>query len=442
MENKIIKCNICKIKLDIKTSKYNNNEDKIFLCKLCSDKIKANNINKQNILVEKECYFCKDKFKESFRNHGILYHGNKIHVCAKCKYVENICEICRKSYKILRVKAENNKTCSGRCRSINNIKSMNTKASIIKRTANQIKNKTGIYSEEAKLNKIKFCNNQVKNKEGIFNPSKQKEYSKLGIKAQRENNQGFFNKDLQEKIHKYEKENKIGSFFNPEQREKARLKGISIQKANGVFAMYIKYCKECKKETRHIGNRCFECDPWDNGGGFHQEYCKICKKQTLHNGSVCFICNPWEGSFDRNLFYLSKFNLISIESLEKIISFLQIDKYKGISGVWSKYNSNGIILDIAETKDIGKEMLFSIRALDLGKQNINKSDEEIIKQYNNSGIYIKYRNMAKYGNIIFKIDIINENDKIKRQNIEAQLAHDKKPLFWNPAPGQNIKIEE
>jgi hypothetical protein len=204
-----------------------------------------------------------------------------------------------------------------------------------------------------------------------------------------------------------------------------------------------KYCNVCKSTTFHVGNRCVICKPWPGpiGKGMELKWCNNCKKETFHVGNRCFNCNPWKtnNSFNRDLFYSDKLNLITFSSLNRDVMLTDIDKYKGIPGVWCKLDHNGIVLDVSQTKDLQKEMLFSIRALAIGKKNNLFSDEQMeLKYKNKSGIYKKYRNIAKNGVIIFKIIAIEE-DKEKRLAIEAQYAHDTQAEFWSPEPGQSYK---
>ena len=208
-----------------------------------------------------------------------------------------------------------------------------------------------------------------------------------------------------------------------------------------------KYCKTCNQITKRdaVGN-CIICSPRE---GFHQEYCNNCEKETLHNGNRCFICQPWESgfNFDRDKFYALSLSLVNFESINKIITIKDIDKYNKIPGVWSIECSNGECLEVCETQDIGKEMKLGLRCINKGYQNINKTDEELEILYKRPSKYKKYKNITKYVKenniqIIFKLIIKNIIEKEKRFSIERQYAHDNLAKFWSPAPGQNIKIEE
>ena len=149
------------------------------------------------------------------------------------------------------------------------------------------------------------------------------------------------------------------------------------------------------------------------------------------------------GFKSREDFYNSELNCISFKSKNIIININDLDKFDKIPGVWSKIGSNGQVLDIAETKDLKKEILFSLRCLNIAKSNIFKSNDELIIKYKIPSLYIKYKNMIIYekehgnNNILFKIIAKNIINKKERQNIELQEAHDTKALFWNLAPGQS-----
>lgn len=136
-------------------------------------------------------------------------------------------------------------------------------------------------------------------------------------------------------------------------------------------------------------------------------------------------------------FYESKCELIKFESIDYDLKYEDIVNLEGISGVWAKFTSNGLCLDVSQTQNIGKEMKWSLRVLDSNK---NKTDEEI-ENMNRKSLRKKYKNMYNdaNGNIIFKIIAINIKDKETREAIEMQYAHDNKAKYWNPAPGQLIK---
>mgnify|MGYP007125573519 CR=1 FL=1 len=79
-----------------------------------------------------------------------------------------------------------------------------------------------------------------------------------------------------------------------------------------------------------------------------------------------------------------------------------------------------------------------------GYENIDKTDEEIEKEYCNAvSKRKKYRDICKYASdkdssIVFKLVSAGVEDRNDRLVIEAQYAHDKKAVFWSPAPGQVV----
>ena len=91
---------------------------------------------------------------------------------------------------------------------------------------------------------------------------------------------------------------------------------------------------------------------------------------------------------------------------------------------------------MCKTINIAKEILLGARCIDKGIQNKNKSDKELEKEKGiKSSKYKKYRDIAKYENLIFKLIIINISEE-KALLIESQYAHDNNALFWNPSSGQ------
>ena len=210
----------------------------------------------------------------------------------------------------------------------------------------------------------------------------------------------------------------------------------------GGASFGFKYCEECQEVTNHVGDRCYVCDPWEiKGGQFGYKYCVSCSQETFHAGDRCYECDPWEnkGGFNREAFYSDKLELIKFESVDKSITLEDIDSLKGVPGVWSKETTDGEVLDVSETKDIGKEISFSVRAF---KANAGKTDEEL-NALNNSSLRKKYRDIYEYaeGEVVFKVIAEGVEDKETRQAIEAQYAHDKKAVFWSPAPGQSIYVD-
>ena len=141
----------------------------------------------------------------------------------------------------------------------------------------------------------------------------------------------------------------------------------------------------------------------------------------------------------REEFYQSLFSIISLESEDKIISFDEIDKLKGIPGVWARWTMDGVCLNVCQTRDIGKEMLLSIRKFNSLKtlKDYKKAYPDKIKSW-----WSVYKNELKdsKNNLIFKLVATNIKNKMEREKIEIQYAHDNKARYWNPAPGQTKHI--
>ena len=196
----------------------------------------------------------------------------------------------------------------------------------------------------------------------------------------------------------------------------------------------------------------YKCEELAKIKGFDSYKDYIISKQNqfaISKGFISFnIYLSYLNKQKRDKFYESKLELIDFEEDGKILSLSSIIKLNNIPGVWYKIASNGQVLDVSKTIDLGKELLFSIRAIEKGYKNIDKIDEEIEKEYKNRyGIYKKYRDMVKYeknngnNNIIFKLIVIDIQDEVILEAIEAQFAHDNKALFWNYAPGQAKRIK-
>lgn len=204
---------------------------------------------------------------------------------------------------------------------------------------------------------------------------------------------------------------------------------------NLVRGILTKHCERCESESFHIGDRCLSCSPLETG--IRIKYCCLCDKETRHNGSICIICKPESHSFNREEFYNSKIKGLILGGLRKIVSINEIDAFIGIPGVWSKETVEGKVLDVSQTKDIGREMLFSIRAIDLARINKDLSYETINRLSHTKRKYIDIVNTCD--TIVFKVIARDIKSKGERELIEIKYAHKNRAEYWNPAPGQ-IKI--
>ena len=176
--------------------------------------------------------------------------------------------------------------------------------------------------------------------------------------------------------------------------------------------------------------------------------CIKCEKysEVRNSFGLCLNCIGYWNEEERNKFYSQNINLISYKNENETISYNMINKYNKIPGVWSVWgfkDNRNICLNVCQTIDIGKEISENIRGWHRRK---GLSDEDIEnscknRQYKESIIrrFKKQRNIIDFSNTLNIIIVAkNINNKKKRENIEAQYAHDNKAMFWNPAPGQKL----
>ena len=133
-----------------------------------------------------------------------------------------------------------------------------------------------------------------------------------------------------------------------------------------------------------------------------------------------------------------------------ITNYFSFKKYDNVPGVWSIFGEGldgiKICLEVCQTQDIGKEMLRGIRLLSEGKNNKDKTNEEIKQSrilYNSddSNRRIKYRNIVEYKNIIFVIIDINIKTKKERESIEGIYAIKNDAKYWKPTVSQIYTME-
>lgn len=285
----------------------------------------------------------------------------------------------------------------------------------------------------------------------------------LGIKLSREK-RGIFSDEIREKAierarsieaaTKREETKRKNGFYSP---GGGYYRGLKKRKENGALDRFIK--SGHTPEARALQNR----TRWNNMSEEEKEsrIRSLVNSHTEESRALIIrnrVKNGWKPNteaarlrlaelrkdadwrrkhsfFDREGFYSEKFDLISFNTLGKVVTLNDIDRLTGVPGVWSKETNNGTVLDVSETQDIGKEMLFSLRAFDANKE---KEDSEL--KQNKLSLRKKYRDMHKHadGKIIFKLIAIGIEDREVRQAIEAQYAHDTRAFFWSPAPGQQI----
>lgn len=161
-----------------------------------------------------------------------------------------------------------------------------------------------------------------------------------------------------------------------------------------------------------------------------EKFCKEYNKITLHNGfGACLICNPNSEGFDRESFCKNKLDLVSFNSINQETSLDDFDSLKGELGVWSRWtdkNHGNYCLDVCKTKDIGSEMLSSLRSFNSLKENPNQELDIGWKK--------KYMEQAKDADIfnsdkiVFKLIAYCKSEE-EALMIEAQYAHDNKAKY-------------
>lgn len=150
--------------------------------------------------------------------------------------------------------------------------------------------------------------------------------------------------------------------------------------------------------------------------------------------------------FDRPEYYKNKVQYKSKLPNRKgvLVNFDNLKKYDGVGGVWSKWGINekgkAICLDVSQNYDIGKEMAWTYKYLLRGKKHQDLSNEEIkAGGYRGPRQLIKYRNIAYYWPVEYRIVSTNIKTKLEREQIEMEYAHKYKSLFWYPCQGNQKK---
>ena len=123
---------------------------------------------------------------------------------------------------------------------------------------------------------------------------------------------------------------------------------------------------------------------------------------------------------------------LSLFKLEKV---KDKSEYSGTPGVLVKVATDGTVLDVEASSDLGKDVSFSVKAVAKGHSNANKTDEQLERAYKNSAIYKKYRDIAKYeastgSQVEYYVTAVGITDMFFLKSVELQYAHDHKPLFW------------
>jgi hypothetical protein len=141
------------------------------------------------------------------------------------------------------------------------------------------------------------------------------------------------------------------------------------------------------------------------------------------------------------------------------VVFCNIEKFKGISGVWVMYNEKGILLEVAQTSNIFEELDFDLAWII--KKYPQKSYSE--KRYAARRLFdfnkrfdvlkcdknrttAKYRNIAEESERIYVYVILeNEavsNNRYEREKIELEIAINSQAIYWNAYGKQRRKAKE
>lgn len=125
--------------------------------------------------------------------------------------------------------------------------------------------------------------------------------------------------------------------------------------------------------------------------------------------------------------------------------------YKHKPGVWVMYDENGVLLEVAETSNIYKELKYNLSLLMKDYSNaLNRTKKysarklfdfslkfDVLKCDKNRRA-AKYRNIADSSNKIEVYLISNDQSKDSREEIEMKMAIDNCAVYWN-AYGQQRK---
>jgi hypothetical protein len=328
---------------------------------------------KLGMIILPKCYFCNKDL--TLHCKPIIYKNKQIYCCHDCKYLSAKCCICGKEIKVNRFKINNHPLCSHKCQ-----------------------------LEYLKQNNLGFFNNDL-----------QKEMSKRSHEIQKRNHTGIFNPEVHKKVNELQKQNHTG-FFNNELQTKLAKRSAEINMYNktGIFS------KEAQKKS-YLSQR------QNHVAIFDPKIRKIAiqKSRKIQLQSYINAINNLNLNIDfqiQDQFYSD-------------VSYDFFQKYDKVPGIWSKELEDGTVLDVGETQDIGKEMKFDTRALAVGFKNRNSNDKDLSRKYKTSfGIHKKYRDMSNYVNgqkVVYKILVINEESREKRELIEAQYAISKHAIFWH-----------
>ena len=272
--------------------------------------------------------------------------------------------------------------------------------------------------------KCRKCCNENNNREYIKDQIKKIQICK---KCRQEFSSPIFNNPLCLRCSNIER------MKNNKNLEKPQICSKCNNKFKSIFNM--KICNSCLATSINLNNK------------KKRQICQKCNKEfsSTFIMKICHECSGY-GGFNREEFYNSKLNFVSLHCENKIIKFKDIEKYNNISGVYSLWGKDeeGVnkCLNVCQTQNIGNELFRFIRNSNRYK---NKTDEELNKIIKDNFLpknkYNKIktcRDMNNYKNLNFVLIAKGINSKEEREQIEMQYAYQNKAIFWRPAPGQKL----
>lgn len=122
--------------------------------------------------------------------------------------------------------------------------------------------------------------------------------------------------------------------------------------------------------------------------------------------------------------------------------------YRGECGVWLMYDNHNQLLEVAQTSDIYEELEYDLSCLIKGYSNeLNRRKKYAARRLFDFNLKFdvlecdknrttaKYRNIAENSEAIVVYLVLEERatskEKIKREEIELEIAIDNQALYWN-----------
>lgn len=141
------------------------------------------------------------------------------------------------------------------------------------------------------------------------------------------------------------------------------------------------------------------------------------------------------------------------------IVFSNLEKFKNICGVWVMYNEKGDLLEVAQTSDIFKELVYDLswimkRYPELANRDKRYAARRLfsfhkkfdVLQCDNNRTTAKYRNIAEESERIVVYVVLEDeavsSDRLMREKIELEIAIDNQTPYWNAFGRQRKKAKE